>query len=155
MAIQTLSFISLILRPYVEQPISKDGWKSLFAQVDPHRNFDGELMAFGTMSGHDMDRIIHDLISFGYVGPDQGDKSDMVVSDMFMGADNLPSWIELVDVTFFEADQPPVKAWKMKNSGVYDLINFEANLSYQGKAISATGLHTLGKSVEMMYAFKD
>ena len=34
---------------------------------------------------------IHDLISFGYVGPDQGDKSDMVVSDMFMGADNLPS----------------------------------------------------------------
>ena len=84
MAIQTLSFISLILRPYVEQPISTDGWKTLFAQVDRHRNFDGELMAFGTMSGHDMDRIVHDLISFGYVGPDQGDKSDMIVSDMFM-----------------------------------------------------------------------
>ena len=49
MAIQTLSFISLILRPYVEQPISTDGWKSLFAQVDPHRNFDGELMAFGAI----------------------------------------------------------------------------------------------------------
>jgi endonuclease YncB( thermonuclease family) len=27
MAIQTLSFISLILRPYVKQPISTDGWK--------------------------------------------------------------------------------------------------------------------------------
>ena len=54
MAIQTLSFISLILRPYVEQPISIEGWKSLFAQVDPYRNFDGELMAFGTMSGQDM-----------------------------------------------------------------------------------------------------
>ena len=25
-----------------------------FAQFDPHRNFDGELMAFGTMSGQDM-----------------------------------------------------------------------------------------------------
>jgi 3-deoxy-D-arabino-heptulosonate 7-phosphate (DAHP) synthase len=58
MAIQPLSIISLILRPYVEQPISADGWKTLFAQVDPHRNFDGELMAFGTMSGQDMDRII-------------------------------------------------------------------------------------------------
>jgi hypothetical protein len=46
MAIQTLSFISLILRPYVKQPISTDGWKTLFAQVDPHCNFDGELVAF-------------------------------------------------------------------------------------------------------------
>ena len=71
MAIQTLSFISLILRPYVKQPISTDGWKTLFAQVDPHRNFDGELMAFGAMSGQDIDRIIHDLTSFGYIGPDQ------------------------------------------------------------------------------------
>ena len=89
MAIQTLSFISLILRPYVKQPISTDGWKSLFAQVDPHRNFDGELMAFGTMSGRDMDKIIQELISFGYVGPNEGDKSDMVVSDMFTGAGML------------------------------------------------------------------
>ena len=62
-----------------------------FAQFDPHRNFDGELMAFGTMSGQDMDRIIHDLISFSYVGPNEGDKPDMIVSDMFMGADNLQS----------------------------------------------------------------
>lgn len=30
MAIQTLSFISLILRPYVKQPISIDGWKIVF-----------------------------------------------------------------------------------------------------------------------------
>ena len=117
----------------------------MFAQVDPHRNFDGELMAFGTMSGHDMDRIIHDLISFGYVGPDQGDKSDMVVSDMFTGTDNLPSWIELVDVTFFGEDQPPVKAWKMKNSGVYDLINFEADLSLPRKGYQCDWPPLIGK----------
>ena len=67
MAIQTLSFISLILRPYVEQPISTHGWKFLFAQVDPHHNFDGELMAFGMMSGHDMDRIIERLGSHKFV----------------------------------------------------------------------------------------
>ena len=30
MTIQTLSFISLILRPYVKQPISTDGWKIVF-----------------------------------------------------------------------------------------------------------------------------
>ena len=36
-----------------------------FAQADPYRNFDGELMAFSTMFGQDKDRIIHELISFG------------------------------------------------------------------------------------------
>jgi hypothetical protein len=128
MAIQTLSFISLILRPYVEQPISSDGWKYLFAQVDPHRNFDGELIAFGTMSGQDMQGIIDRLVSFGYVGPDAGDKSDMVVSDRLTGIDNLPSWIELVDVKFFDKERPSVQAWKMKQSNVYELLNFEAQL---------------------------
>ena len=86
MAIQTLSFISLILRPYVEQPISTDGWKYLLAQTDPHRNFDGEIMAFGAMSGQDIDRIIQALVSFGYIGPDQGDKSDMVLSALWGGS---------------------------------------------------------------------
>jgi hypothetical protein len=121
MAIQTLSFISLILRPYVKQPISTDGWKYLFAQVDPHRNFDGELMAFGTMSGHDMDCIIEQLISFGYIGPNEGDKSDMVVSSSFSGGSN------------------------MKNSGVYDLINFEADLSLPRKGYQCDWPPLIGK----------
>ena len=145
MAIQTLSFISLILRPYVEQPISSDGWKYLFAQADPHRNFDGEIMAFGAMSGQDIDRIIQPLISFGYVGPDQGDQSDMVLSDMFTGTDKLPSWIELVDVTFFDEDHPSVQAWKMKESGVYDLINFEADLSLPRKGYQCDWPPHIGK----------
>ena len=53
-----------------------------------------------------------------------------------MGTDNLPSWIELVGGSFFDEDQPPVKAWKMKNSGVYDLINFEADLSLPREGLS-------------------
>ena len=145
MAIQTLSFISLILRPYVQQPISTDGWQYLLAQVDPYRNFDGELMAFGAMSGRDMERIIYELISFGYLGPNEGDQSDMIVSYMFTGTDNLPSWIELVDVSFFNEDQPPAKAWKMKNSGVYDLINFEANLSLPRKGYQCDWPPLIGK----------
>ena len=145
MAIQTLSIISLILRPYVEQPISTDGGRQLFAQVDLYRNFDGELMAFGAMPGQDIDRIIHDLTSFGYIGPDQGDQSDMVVSDMFSGASNIPSWIELVDVKFFDEAMPPVQAWKMKESEVYDLINFEADLNLPRKGYQCDWPPYIGK----------
>ena len=145
MAIQTLSFISLILRPFVKQPISIDGWKHLFAQVDPYRNFDGELMAFGAMSGQDIDRIIHNLTSFGYIGPNQGDQSDMVVSDMFAGTDTWPSWIELVDVKFFDESVSPVQAWKMRESEVYDLINFEAELSLPRKGYQCDWPPLIGK----------
>jgi len=145
MAIQTLSFISLILRPYVKQPISTDGWKYLLSHADPHRNFDGELMAFGTMSGQDMDRIMQALISFGYVGPDQGDQSDMIVSDMFTGTDKLPSWIELVDVKFFDEETPPVQAWKMKKSNVYSLLDFEGNIATPTKGYECDWPPYIGK----------
>ena len=78
----------------MEQPISTDGWKYLFAQVDPHRNFDGELMAFGTMSGRDMDRIHYELISLSYLGPNEGDKADIVASFRFSGGSNITAWLE-------------------------------------------------------------
>ena len=78
----------------MEQPISTDGWKYLLSQADPHRNFDGELMAIGTMSGRDMERIIESLASFGYVGPDEGDKSDMVASYRFSGGSNITAWLD-------------------------------------------------------------
>ena len=51
-------------------------------------------MAFGTMSGRDMSKIIESLASFGYVGPEEGDKSDMIVSDMFSGGSNITAWLE-------------------------------------------------------------
>ena len=145
MAIQTLSFISLILRPYVKQPISTEGWRFLFGQVDPYRNFDGELMAFGTMSGQDMARIVETLVSFGYVGPDKGETSDMIVSDMFSRTDKLPSWIELVEVQFFDDNRAPTQAWKMKNSGVYDLVNFEAKLDLPRKGYQCDWPPLIGK----------
>ena len=64
---------------------------------------------------------------------------------MFTGTDNLPSWIEPVDVQFFDEDQPPVKAWKIKNSGVHDLINFEANLSLPRKGYQCDWPPLIGK----------
>ena len=67
--------------------------------ADPHHNFDGEIMAFGAMSGNDIDRYITELTSFGYIGPGNGDASDMVVAESLFGdSSEIPSWLELVDV---------------------------------------------------------
>jgi hypothetical protein len=145
MAIQTLSFVSLILRPYVQQHISTDGWQYLLAQADPQRNFDGEIMAFGAMSGRDIDQIMLALISFGYIGPNQGDKSDMVVSDMFSTGSNIPSWLELVDVKFFDEGKLPTQAWKMTRSNVYSLLDFESTLATTAKGYECDWPPYIGK----------
>ena len=145
MAIQTLSFISLILRPWVKQDIDPDGWAYLLNQADPNRNFDGDIMAFGAMSGGDIDAIINTLFAYGYIRPDSGEKSDMVISDMMWGSSYVPSWLELVDVTFLDENRPPVKAWKKKNSGVYKLLNFEANISLPTKGYECDWPPQIGK----------
>jgi hypothetical protein len=102
-------------------------------------------MAFGTMSGQDMAKIVEKLVSFGYVGPDEGDTSDMIVSDMFSRTDELPSWIELVEVQFFDDNRAPTQAWKMKNSGVYDLVDFESNLDLPRKGYQCDWHPLIGK----------
>ena len=35
-----------------------------------------------------------------------------------------PSWLERTEVTFFDEKRPPLQAWKLKNSNVYNLIDF-------------------------------
>ena len=67
------------------------------------------------------------------------------VSEMFTGTDQLPSWIELVDVQFFDVTRPTVKAWKLKESGMYDLINFEADLSLPRKGYQCDWPPLIGK----------
>lgn len=145
MAIKTLSFISLILRPYVSQTISTEGWQFLLGYADRQRNFDGEIMAFGAMSGSAIDDLIESLTSFGYVGPEQGDQSDMFVTDFLTGAVNLPSWLELVDVKFFDETQRPIRAWKMKNSNVYGLLNFEDDVGLPTKGYDCDWQPYIGK----------
>ena len=145
MAIQTLSFISLILRPFVNQDISTDGLKYLLSYANPNRNFDGEIMAFGAMSGGDLENIKNNLVSFGYIGPDEGEESDMIISDLLFGEKHIPSWLELVDVTFFDKSIPSVKAWKKKESGVYKLLNFETNISFPTKGYECDWSPHIGK----------
>ena len=145
MAIQTLSFMSLILRPFVNQDISTDGLKYLLSYANPNRNFDGEIMAFGAMSGGDLENIKNNLVSFGYIGPDKCEESDMIISDMLFGEKHIPSWLELVDVTFFDKSILSVKAWKKKESGVYKLLNFEADNSLPTKGYECDWSPYIGK----------
>ena len=145
MAIQTLSFISLILRPYVQQDIDPDGWAYLLSRADPNRNFDGEIMAFGAMSGTDIKTTIDHLFAYGYTRPDCGEDSDMVIADMFTGTSFVPSWLELVDVTFFDVTLPPIKAWKKKESGIYRLLNYEADISLPTKGYECDWSPHIGK----------
>ena len=145
MAIQTLSFISLIVRPYVKQTIKPEGWRYLLGYADPFRNFDGEIMVFGAMSGNYIDRVINHLADFGYIGPDQGDASDMVLSAMFGGSSYIPDWLELVDVRFFDESRPETQAWKMRNSNVYALLDFEAEINRPTKGYECDWPPYIGK----------
>ena len=69
----------------------------------------------------------------------------MIVSDMFTGADNLPSWIELADVTPFDESRQPTQAWKMKKSNVYSLLDFEAKLATPTKGYDCDWPPYIGK----------
>ena len=69
----------------------------------------------------------------------------MVVSDMFLGVSNAPSWLELVDVKFFDETNPPVTAWKLKSSGVYELLNFEVAVSLPTKGYECDWPPHIGK----------
>ena len=102
-------------------------------------------MVFGAMSDHDIDIITQSLISFGYIGPDQGDKSDMVISDMLSGASNIPSWLDLVDVKFFDEGRVPVRAWKMKESSIYGLLDFEPSFGSPTKGYECDWPPYIGK----------
>ena len=54
MALVRIPFIGLIFRPFVEQEISRKCLLGLLKQINPERNFDGELMVFGAMNTRDV-----------------------------------------------------------------------------------------------------
>lgn len=146
MAIRLMPFITLILRPRVEQEISANGWRYLFHHCDPHRNFDGEIMVFGAMSGHDIEVHINQLTSFGYIGPDNGEGSDMVLWEGPFGPRSaVPSWLSVVDVKFFDIEREPCKAWKLSKSEVYRLIDFHTEIEAPTKGYECDWAPLIGK----------
>ena len=146
MAIRIMPFITLILRPHVQQEISAEGWRYLFHHCDPHRNFDGEIMVFGAMSGHDIEVHIDALTSFGFIGPGNGENSDMVLWEMLFGpTSDMPSWLSVVDVTFFDDTASPCKAWKLSDSGVYQLLDFHTGIEAPTKGYECDWAPLIGK----------
>ena len=146
MAIRLMPFITLILRVNVQQEISAAGWKYLMYYSDPYTNFDGEIMVFGAMNGHDIQQYIDRLSSFGFVGPDSGDKSDMVIWEGPFGATSeVPKWLTTVDVEFFDNNTDAVQAWKLTNSGVYKLLDFHNSLEVPIKGYECDWEPRIGK----------
>ena len=144
MAIKLMPFITLILRVDTPTEVSAAGWRYLFERRNPYRNCDGEIMVFGAMSGSDIDGQIAVLTSFGFVGPDQGEKSDMVVWE-FGPATEIPSWLSVVEVTFFDDGIKPCRAWKLTNSQVYELIDCHSRLELPTKGYQCDWPPLIGK----------
>ena len=72
MALVRIPFIGLIFRPFVKQEISRECLLGLLGQINPEKNFDGELMVFGAMSTRDIQARYDFLIKGGYKGPSSG-----------------------------------------------------------------------------------
>ena len=80
MALVRIPFIGLIFRPFVEQEISRECLLGLLKQINPERNFDGELMIFGAMNTRDIQARYDFLIKVGYKSPSSGEEADMAFS---------------------------------------------------------------------------
>ena len=92
-----------------------------------------------------MENYINKLTSFGYLGPEKGEASDMVLAELFGEPLEVPSWVEIVDVNFFDQKLSPVRAWKKKDSGVYKLLNFESRMSHPTKGYECDWPPHIGK----------
>ena len=121
MAIKTMPFYAIILRPFVEQQISELGWRNI-VQWAAMGLFDGEILALGAMNPRDIQNSAEFLEQVGFKGPAFGDEADFAVFSSGFG--DMPAWLECVEVRLL--DDPKVKfdAWKMKNSEVYELHDF-------------------------------
>lgn len=146
MAIITMPFYTLILRTQVEQEISAAGWKWLFQRCDPYRNYDGEIMVFGSMNAIEVQMNIDTLTSFGFMGPNMESEADMVVWEGPFGAtSHQPAWLSLVEVEFFGDQSITQEAWKLTNSGVYELVDFHSARELPIKGYNCDWAPKIGK----------
>ena len=110
----------------VPQAIKQEGWKYLLAQARYPFNFDGEI--FGLHS-----TMAQQLREFGFRGEEAGQEADFVdVDHGYSTAPGTVSWIERVDVVPLIDGLKPFQAWKLKNSGVYDVATFDDRVVTKG-----------------------
>ncbi len=118
MALNAAIHWGLILRIDVPQAVTQDGWKYLLAQARYPFNFDGEI--FGLHS-----TMADQLREFGFRGEEAGQEADFVDVDYgYSTAVDTVNWLERVDVLPLINGFKPFQAWKLKNSGVYDVATF-------------------------------
>lgn len=144
MAIRLIPGIKLIQRVDTPSQVSATGWRYLFGRKNPYFNCDGEIMIFRAMSGADIDYEIDLLTSFGFIGPNKGEHSDMVVWE-FGSITEMPSWLSVVEVRFFDKAVKPYRAWKLANSQVYNLIDFRGSLELPRKGYQCDWPPLIGK----------
>ena len=126
MALVRIPYFGLIFRPFVEQEISRECLLGLLKQINPERNFDGELMVFGAMNTRDIEARYEFLTKGGYKGPSSGEEADMAFSfDGYL--QDPPSWLHTTEVRFFDDKIPAVTAHKFTNSQVYQLVDFHGD----------------------------
>jgi hypothetical protein len=116
----------LILRVDVSQLIEQEGWKHLLTHALHPYNFDGEI--FGMHSTMDSQ-----LRKFGFRGEEAGQEADFVDVDRgYHSASKTVNWLERVPVSPLIDGLKPFEAWKLKNSGVYDVITFDDRIVTKG-----------------------
>ena len=119
----------LILRVDVPQAITQDGWKYLLSQARMPFNFDGEI--FGLHS-----TMAEKLLKFGFRGEEAGLEADFVDVDYgFHTASETVNWLELVDSSLLVDGLKTFKAWKLRNSGAYDVATFDDPVVRKGTHI--------------------
>ena len=124
MAIRVLPFYALVVRFDASRVTSSAGWRFLMQSCDRSRNFDGELIVFGAMNYNDIQDYLKALNGFGFREPSSGEDSDMCLFSAGYPMTSIPNWLSVVDVEFFSTDEVSCQAWKLKDSQVYDLLDF-------------------------------
>ena len=126
MALNAAIHWGLILRIDVPQAIKQDGWKYLLNQARYPLNFDGEI--FGLHS-----TMAEQLREYGFRGEEAGQEADFVDVDYgYSTASATVNWLERVDVTPLVDGFKPFQAWKLRNSGVYDVATFDDRIVRKG-----------------------
>jgi O-acetyl-ADP-ribose deacetylase (regulator of RNase III) len=110
----------VILRPFVDQPISAEGWRYLFNKKETE-TFDGEIMMlYGPVK-----ETINQLIKFGFNGPDHPDpdlfktgteflySEDSYCSDI-KWAEKVPAFT-LTDISL-PPEYRPMQVWRKRGS---------------------------------------
>lgn len=129
MALNAMIHWGLMLRVDTPHTITQEGWKWLLSEARFPFNFDGEIIGLGF-------RLEDPLREFGFRGSEAGQEADFVdVDRVIHAASEAVNWLELVAVKPLVGGLKPFEAWKLKNSGVYDVATLDDQVVTKGTQV--------------------